>query len=37
VQMEMLGSQLATAANNLNLTTCAKIHGLDLSEGGVNM
>jgi hypothetical protein len=38
VHMEMIGSQLATAANNnLNPTTCAKIHGLDLSEGGVSM
>ncbi|CAK7345528.1 unnamed protein product [Dovyalis caffra] len=35
VHMEMLGSQLATAANdNLNQTTCGKMHRLDLMEGG---
>jgi hypothetical protein len=34
--MEMSGSQLAIAANdNLNLIARARMHGLDLLEGGV--
>ena len=36
VHMEMLGSRQATAANdNLSLIALAKMHGLDLLEGGV--